>query len=120
MILEQTFLALVKKCFDSCHCTIELKSWRVSQLQSTGQREASLYLFEDDMSSASELKTKFLKHQFYLVPDLNEPLILGIHFIQKYQLWYCPKIRSFACESQPNWGQATLKSAMPLSFHLFL
>jgi hypothetical protein len=40
---------------------------------------------------------------------LNEPLILGIDCIQKHQLWYCPKSRSFAWEGQPNWGQGHLK-----------
>ncbi len=30
---------------------------------------------------------KTLAHQFYVIPDLNEPLILGIDFIQKHQLW---------------------------------
>ena len=52
---------------------------------------------------------KFLTHQFYVIPELNEPLILGIDFIQKHQLWYCPKNRSFAWEGQPNWGQGHLK-----------
>jgi hypothetical protein len=52
---------------------------------------------------------KFVKHQFYVIPDLNKPLILGIDFIQKHQLWYCPKNRSFALEGQPNWGQGHLK-----------
>jgi hypothetical protein len=52
---------------------------------------------------------KTLTHQFYVIPDLNEPLILGIDFIQKYQLWYCPKNHSFAWEGQPNWGQGHLK-----------
>jgi hypothetical protein len=33
---------------------------------------------------------KFIKHKFYVIPDLNEPLILGIDFIQQHQLWYCP------------------------------
>jgi hypothetical protein len=52
---------------------------------------------------------KFIKHKFYIIPDLNEPLILGIDFIQQHQLWYCPKNRSFAWEGQPNWGQCHLK-----------
>jgi len=52
---------------------------------------------------------KVLAHQFYVIPELNEPLILGIDFIQKHQLWYCPKNRSFAWEGQPNWGQGHLK-----------
>jgi hypothetical protein len=52
---------------------------------------------------------KFIKHKFYVIPDLNEPLILGIDFIQQHQLWYCPKNKSFAWEGQPNWGQGHLK-----------
>jgi len=52
---------------------------------------------------------KILAHQFYVIPELNEPLILGIDFIQKHQLWYCPKNRSFVWEGQPNWGQGHLK-----------
>jgi hypothetical protein len=52
---------------------------------------------------------KFVKHNFYIIPDLNEPLILGIDFIEKHQLWYCPKNKSFTWEGQPNWGQGHLK-----------
>jgi hypothetical protein len=54
---------------------------------------------------------KFVKHNFYVIPDLNEPLILGIDFIQKHQLWYCPKNKSFAWEGQPNLGQGHQKFA---------
>jgi hypothetical protein len=55
------------------------------------------------------ISTKFLEHQFYVIPDLNELLILGIDFIQRYQFLYCPKNRSFAWEGQHNWGQGHLK-----------
>jgi hypothetical protein len=58
-----------------------------------------------------KIGTKILTHEFYIIPDLNEPLILGINFIQKHQLWYCPKNKSFAWEGQPNWGQGHLKVA---------
>jgi len=34
---------------------------------------------------------------------------LGIDFIQKHQLWYCPKNHSFDWEGQPNWEQGHLK-----------
>jgi hypothetical protein len=61
------------------------------------------------MSSKLGLAPKILKHEFYVIPDLNEPLILGIDFIQKHQLWYCPKNTSFTWEGQPNWGQGHLK-----------
>ncbi len=55
------------------------------------------------------INTKFIKHKFYVIPDLNELLILGIDFIQEHQLWYCPKNKLFAWEGQPNWGQGHLK-----------
>ncbi len=50
-----------------------------------------------------------MKHKCYDIPDLNKPLILGIDFIQKHQLWNCPKNKSFAWDGQPNWGQGHLK-----------
>jgi hypothetical protein len=56
-----------------------------------------------------QIGTKAIQHEFYVIPDLNEPIILGINFIQQHQLWYCPKNRSFACEGQPNWGTWHLK-----------
>jgi hypothetical protein len=52
---------------------------------------------------------KLLAHEFYVIPDLNKPLILGINFIQKHLLWYCPKNQSFVWEGQPNWGEGHLK-----------
>jgi len=58
---------------------------------------------------AFTLNGKQIEHPCYVIPDLNEPLILGIDFIQHHQLWYCPKNKSFAWESQPNWGQGHLK-----------
>jgi hypothetical protein len=67
--------------------------------------------------------TKFLKHDFYVIPELNESLILWIDFIQKHQLYYCPKNSSFAWEEQPNWGMGHLKvcstiTIPPLSAYL--
>ncbi len=56
-----------------------------------------------------QIGTKSIQHEFYVIPDLNEPIILGIDFIQQHQLWYCPKNRSFAWEGQPNWGTGHLK-----------
>ncbi len=58
---------------------------------------------------AFTINSKLIKHQCYVIPDLNEPLILGIDFIQQHQLWYCPKNKSFAWDGQPNWGQGQLK-----------
>jgi hypothetical protein len=55
------------------------------------------------------INSKFIKHGCYVIQELNEPLILGIDFIQQHQLWYCPKNKSFAWDGQPNWGQGQLK-----------
>ncbi len=57
----------------------------------------------------AHIGTKEIQHEFYIIPELNEPLILGIDFIQQHQLWYCPKNQSFAWEGQPNWGTGHLK-----------
>ncbi len=57
----------------------------------------------------AQIGTKVIRHEFYVIPELNEPLILGIDFIQQHQLWYCPKNRSFDWEGQPNWGAGHLK-----------
>ncbi len=57
----------------------------------------------------AQIGTKTIQHEFYVIPELNELLILGIDFIQQHQLWYCPKNRSFAWEGQPNWGAGHLK-----------
>jgi hypothetical protein len=57
----------------------------------------------------AQIYTKAIQHELYLIPDLNEPIILGIDFIQQHQLWYCPKNRLFAWEGQPNWGTRHLK-----------
>ncbi len=53
--------------------------------------------------------SKSLQRELYVIPDLNELLILGIDLIQLHQLWYCPKNCSFAWEGQPNWGSGHLK-----------
>ncbi len=57
----------------------------------------------------AQIGTKAIEHEFYVIPELNEPLILGINFIQQHQLWYCPKNRLLAWEGQPNWGAGHLK-----------
>jgi hypothetical protein len=57
----------------------------------------------------TRIDTKFQTHEFYVIADLNEPIILGIDFIQKHQLWYCLKNRSFAWKGLPNCGQGHLK-----------
>ncbi len=57
----------------------------------------------------AQIGTKAIAHEFYIIPELNNLLILGIDFIQQHQLWYCPKNWSFAWEGQPNWGAGHLK-----------
>ncbi len=112
MIREPTFLASAKNYFDSYLRPIDLKSLPVTKPQTFGQLEARHCLSEayTNLSSVKlRINTKFIKHKFYVIPDLNEPLILGIDFIQEHQFWYCPKNKLFAWEGQPNWGQGYLK-----------
>ncbi len=52
------------------------------------------------------INSKFVKHRCYVIPDLNEPLILGIDFIQQHQLWYCPKTNLSHGMGNPIGGRA--------------
>jgi hypothetical protein len=51
--------------------------------------------------------TKSLTHEFNFIPDLNTPLILGIDFIQKHQLWYCPQKNPSHGRGSPIGARAT-------------
>ncbi len=109
MTQEQTFRALAKRFFNKFpHKTgqqsLPLTNHPIFAVQG-GQPLPVRGLYE----FAFTLNGKQIKHPCYVIPDLNEPLILGIDFIQHHQLWYCPKNKSFAWENQPNWGQGHLK-----------
>jgi len=54
---------------------------------------------------------KVLTHQFYVIPELNEPLILGIDFIQKHQCGIARKIAPLHGRASPTGGKATSKFA---------
>ena len=49
------------------------------------------------------------QHQFYVIRDLNEPVILGIDFIAQNELTFCPKSRSFKWKGDSVWEQGHLK-----------
>jgi len=48
-------------------------------------------------------------HDFYVIKDLNEPVIFGIDFIEANELNFCPKTRSFRWKGQSEWQQGHLK-----------
>jgi len=52
---------------------------------------------------------KETQHQFYVIRDLNEPVILGIDFIAQNELTFCPKSRSFKWKGDSVWEQGHLK-----------
>jgi hypothetical protein len=60
-----------------------------------------------------QIGAKSLQHKLYVIPDLNEPLILGINFIQLHQVWYCPKNTRLSGRGNPIGAQGTSKSAVP-------
>jgi hypothetical protein len=59
---------------------------------------------------AFSINSKLIKHQCYIIPDLNEPLILGIDFIQQHQLWYCPQKQIFCLGRPAKLGPGPIKS----------
>ena len=48
-------------------------------------------------------------HDFYVIRDLNEPVIFGIDFIEANELNFCPKNRTFRWKGQSEWQQGHLK-----------
>jgi hypothetical protein len=87
-------------------CPIKISGGIMPKFKSAGGR---ILPVDGKYQFRVQIGTKTIQHEFYVIPDLNEPIILGIDFIQQHQLWYCPKNRSFAWEGQPNWGTRHLK-----------
>ena len=56
-----------------------------------------------------------IRHNFFVIKDLNEPVILGIDFIEKNGLRYCPVDREFTWKGQSVWSKGVLKNAQKIS-----
>ena len=56
-----------------------------------------------------QVNDKNLSHDFYVVKNLNEPVILGIDFIEKHGLKYCPVDKTFSWKGQSTWNKGVLK-----------
>ena len=54
---------------------------------------------------------KTMIQNFHVMDNLSEPAILGIDFIQKNELRYCPANRSFSWGKNPDWQQSHLRMA---------
>ena len=50
-----------------------------------------------------------IDHEFYVIKDLNEPMIFGIDFIAKKELNYCASSRVFKCKGQSEWSKVYAK-----------
>ena len=57
------------------------------------------------------VKDRQIQHDFFVVKGLNEPVILGIDFIAKNGLKYCPVDKDFTWKGQSVWGKGVLKVA---------
>jgi hypothetical protein len=102
---EQTFRARAKKCLGNGRLPVGHNSSPVTKHPIFDWLEFSHCLFEACTNLASEL-TKSSKHKCYVIPDLNKPLIFGIDFIQKHQLWYCPKTNLLPGRASPTGAKA--------------
>ena len=50
-----------------------------------------------------------LTHNFFVIDNLNEPVIFGIDFIEKNELNYCASSKSFQWKGENDWGHGHLK-----------
>jgi len=53
---------------------------------------------------------KTVSHPFFLIDNLNEQCILGIDFISKHSLNYCPKTRTFFWPGERQWLEGIVSS----------
>ena len=69
-----------------------------------------------------QLADKTIQHDFYVIRNLSEPVILGIDFITKHRLNYCPHTQSFFWKGEDNWQKGVMRINQaqkldPLSVH---
>ena len=55
------------------------------------------------------VKGRDLMHNFFIIDNLNEPIIFGIDFIEKHKLNYCASEKVFRWKGESDWGSGHLK-----------
>ena len=50
-----------------------------------------------------------LNHNFFIIDNLNKPVIFGIDFIEKNELNYCASSKCFQWKGENDWGHGQLK-----------
>ena len=50
-----------------------------------------------------------LTHNFFVIENLNEPIIFGIDFIERHELNYCASEKVFRWKGESDWGNGHLK-----------
>ena len=58
-----------------------------------------------------EIDNKKVEHPFFLIDNLNEQCILGIDFITKHKLNYCPQSRIFHWPGEKPWSKGTITAS---------
>lgn len=61
------------------------------------------------------IDNKTVTHPFFLIDNLNEQCILGIDFITKHSLNYCPKTRTFFWPGERQWLEGIVSSTKTLT-----
>ena len=57
-----------------------------------------------------QIGKKKISHPFYVIQNLSKSSIMGIDFIHKHSLRYCPEEKSFSWKKSPSWKSGTMKS----------
>jgi hypothetical protein len=69
-----------------------------------------------------QIADKTISHDFYVIRNLSEPVILGIDFITQHRLNYCPHSQSFFWKGEDHWQKGVMRinqtqKLEPLSVH---
>ena len=62
-----------------------------------------------------QLAGKQVEHDFYVIKNLNKPVILGIDFITDKKLQYCPQAQEFYWLGEQQWRQGTIKTTSTIT-----
>jgi hypothetical protein len=93
------------KTFQTCKLDIPIDTRQVRHFKAAGGTKLQI---SGKVMLPIEIDKKLVRHPFFLIDNLNEKCILGIDFITKHQLGYCPQTRTFFWPGERPWKNGVI------------
>jgi hypothetical protein len=102
------------KVFESTKLKVPIENRKFKNFKAAGGNKLDI---AGKVTVPIEIDKRQVSHPFYLIDNLNEKCILGIDFITKHQLNYCPQTRMFFWPGEKPWltGIITTTKAQTIS-----